>query len=148
MKKYQTIIGATPFGPDLLAGLGSSLGSDVQGFTAAPVSLADETPDDAGDGAAETVASEWRVFVIPAELHGQRLDRALADLVPEFSRSYLQQLVGEAAVRLNGQPVLRNAQKVTVGQTGEVELRATPRARPSFPSRWTSWWSMKTRTCW
>ncbi len=36
----------------------------------------------------------------PAQ-HGMRLDRALVDLVPEFSRSYLQQLIELGAVSLN-----------------------------------------------
>ena len=35
---------------------------------------------------------------MPAGLHGERLDRAIAALVPGFSRSYLQQLLEAGAV--------------------------------------------------
>ncbi len=134
MKKNQTIIGATPLGPDLVSGLGSNLDGDGPGAIGAALEgPTGDVADEANDGATQTVPSEWRAFVIPAELHGQRLDRALAALVPEFSRSYLQQLVDEGAVRLNGQPASRNAQKVTVGQAGEVELRATPQSQAFVP---------------
>ena len=134
MKKNQTIIEATPSGPDLEARPGGRLGGDRQGAAGADLgSMPDEGADEAGEGVDQSAASEWRAFVIPAELHGQRLDRALVALVPEFSRSYLQQLVDEGAVRLNGQPASRNAQKVTVGQAGEVELRATPQSQAFVP---------------
>ncbi|MEY3992255.1 MAG: hypothetical protein RIS04_1018, partial [Pseudomonadota bacterium] len=36
--------------------------------------------------------SEIRELRVDASLHGLRLDKALAEGVPEFSRSYLQQL--------------------------------------------------------
>jgi 23S rRNA pseudouridine1911/1915/1917 synthase len=36
---------------------------------------------------------EVRHAVVPETLHGQRIDRVFAQLVPEFSRSYLQQLI-------------------------------------------------------
>ncbi len=131
MKKNQTIIGAGPFGPDLPAALepgpDSSLAGSGEGLAAGvSVAMADEEPG-------EPVASEWRAFTVPVELHGQRLDRALAALVPEFSRSYLQQLLEEGAVRLGGQPATRNAQKVVAGQRGEVELRATPQSQAFVP---------------
>ncbi|MBP6261521.1 MAG: RNA pseudouridine synthase, partial [Chromatiaceae bacterium] len=42
-----------------------------------------------------------------ADLGGQRLDLALAELLPEFSRSRLQQWIEEGRVRINGQPCRR-----------------------------------------
>ncbi len=36
--------------------------------------------------------------------HGTRLDKTLVDLVPEFSRSYLQQLLEQGAVQRIIQP--------------------------------------------
>ena len=49
-------------------------------------SAADSVADDAQeDGAA---LAEERQLAVPAAWHGQRLDRALAALAPEFSRSY------------------------------------------------------------
>ena len=50
----------------------------------------------------------------------------LAQLAPEFSRSHLQQLVEEGAVRLDGKPVTRNATRVRAGGQGTIELRPSP----------------------
>ncbi len=134
MKKNQTIIGATPFGPDLIGEQNSSLVGDGSGLSDEVLhGVSDEATLDGPGDSAEPLASEWRTFIIPAELHGQRLDRALASLVPEFSRSYLQQLVDEGAVRLDGRAASRNAQKVAVGQAGGVELRATPQSQAFVP---------------
>jgi 23S rRNA pseudouridine1911/1915/1917 synthase len=73
--------------------------------------------------------AETRPFVIEAALHGERLDRALAQLVPEFSRSYLQQLIADGAVRLRGLALTKAAHRVRAGEVGEVELRPTPQSQ-------------------
>ena len=80
--------------------------------------------DDAGD-----LESELRPFLVDAAHHGERLDRALAALVPEFSRSYLAQLVEAGAVTLAGKAVTRPAQKVKAGDAGTIELRPTPQSQ-------------------
>lgn len=92
-------------------------------------------PEDPGadDFADPQADSEVRAFTLGPEAHGQRLDRALAALVPEFSRSYLQQLVEAGAVRLGGRPVTRSAHKVRAGDTGQVELRPTPQSQAFVP---------------
>ena len=72
---------------------------------------------------------ELRQAVVDAGLHGQRLDRALALLVPEFSRSYLQQLIDAQAVRLNGLPARKAAARVRVGDAVVVELRPTQQSQ-------------------
>jgi 23S rRNA pseudouridine1911/1915/1917 synthase len=91
-------------------------------------------PEGAIDEAAEAGdESELRAFTIDRAWHGQRLDRALAALVPEFSRSYLQQLIDDGAVRLNGQLAQRSAARVKVGDRGEVELRPTPQSQAFVP---------------
>ena len=59
--------------------------------------LADELPDEVID-LAEGPDLEQRDLVIPTAMHGERLDRALAQLLPEFSRSYSQQLLAEGCV--------------------------------------------------
>jgi len=61
-----------------------------------------ELPDGADheEGAEPSEPSETRSFLIHEAQHGQRLDRALAALVPEFSRSYLQQLIDAGAVEI------------------------------------------------
>ena len=61
----------------------------------------DALPDDGTDpGDEEAHAVEVRQLQVPMDLHTSRLDKALAELVPEFSRSYLQQLLGQGAVQL------------------------------------------------
>ncbi|TFZ03226.1 RluA family pseudouridine synthase [Ramlibacter rhizophilus] len=86
--------------------------------------------DEAADSAAEV---EVRDFTIGAPDHGQRLDRTLAGIVPEFSRSYLQQLIEGGAVQLQGRPCLRSAQRVKAGERGRIELRATPQSQAFVP---------------
>ena len=52
----------------------------------------------------------------------------MAELVPEFSRSYLQQLIEAGAVTLAGR-VPKASQKVRAGEQGQVELRPTPQSQ-------------------
>ena len=86
--------------------------------------------DEAADAGPD---SELRPFTIDASQHGERLDRALALLVPEFSRSYLQQLIDSGAVSLGGKPVSKPSLKVKAGEAGEVELRPTPQSQAFKP---------------
>jgi len=53
--------------------------------------------------------------------------------VPEFSRSYLQQLIDAGAVRLGGLAVTKAALKVRAGDRGEIELRPTPQSQAFQP---------------
>jgi 23S rRNA pseudouridine1911/1915/1917 synthase len=76
---------------------------------------------------------ETRPFVVDRAMHGQRLDRALAHLVPEFSRSYLQQLIEAGAVRIGTAGPLKASQKVKAGDAGEIELRPTPQSQAFQP---------------
>jgi 23S rRNA pseudouridine1911/1915/1917 synthase len=76
---------------------------------------------------------EARPFTIAPALHGKRLDVALTTLAPEFSRSYLQQLIDRGAVSLNGAPALRSSQKVKAGDPGVIELRPTPQSQAFRP---------------
>lgn len=84
------------------------------------------------DGADES-AEELRQGEVPLASHGLRLDKALTEFVSEFSRSYLQQLIDEGAVRLNGQPVGKPSLKVKVGDRLEVCLRPTPQSQAFKP---------------
>lgn len=61
-------------------------------------------------------------------MHGWRIDRALARLIPEFSRSYLQQLMAEGAVQMHGTPVRKPAARIHVGEQLQIELRPTQQA--------------------
>lgn len=73
-------------------------------------------------------AGETRELVVPEALHDLRIDRVLATLVPEFSRSYLQQMLADSAVQLNGRAVVKASLRVSAGARLRVELRPTPQA--------------------
>jgi 23S rRNA pseudouridine1911/1915/1917 synthase len=107
LKQGKFIISAGPPATDAQAGLEDAL---------------DAGPD-----------AELRSFTIDASHHGERLDRALAALVPEFSRSYLQQLIEAGAVSLGGSAATRSSHKVKAGDHGEIELRPTPQSQAFRP---------------
>jgi 23S rRNA pseudouridine1911/1915/1917 synthase len=77
--------------------------------------------------------SEIRDWQIDTALDGSRLDRALAQLIPEFSRSYLQQLIGKGCVRSQGQALTKPSQVVKWGQHGTIELLPTPMSQAFVP---------------
>jgi 23S rRNA pseudouridine1911/1915/1917 synthase len=82
------------------------------------------------EAASELVADcETRACMVSAELHGLRIDRALVQVVPEFSRSYLQQLLENGDVLLNGEPCRKPAHRVRAGDDLHVSLRPTPQSR-------------------
>ncbi|OOG37877.1 RluA family pseudouridine synthase [Polaromonas sp. A23] len=89
--------------------------------------------DDVLEDGEATVETEWREVNVPVESHGARLDRALAAIVPEFSRSYLQQLIDAAAVQLNGVTVTKTSTKVKAGDDLKIELRPTPQSQAFKP---------------
>jgi 23S rRNA pseudouridine1911/1915/1917 synthase len=82
------------------------------------------------DGASPLASqAEQRPLVFAAAQHGMRLDRALVDLVPEFSRNYLQQLIEAGSVLLNGRAIGKPSHKVKVSDVGMIELRPTPQSQ-------------------
>ena len=78
-------------------------------------------------------ASEVRTVVLAAAQHGQRIDRALAETITEFSRSYLQQLLAQGAVQLNGKTVSKPALRVHAGDRVGVEMRPTLQSQAFRP---------------
>lgn len=94
-------------------------------ISADPLALEEEQGQDAEPGP----EAELREFTVEPVHHGERLDRVLAAQLPEFSRSYLQQLIASGAVRLQASPAPRASQKVKAGDTGVVELRPTPQSQ-------------------
>jgi 23S rRNA pseudouridine1911/1915/1917 synthase len=85
------------------------------------------------EGADPAPEAEIRTFAIGPGQHGQRLDRALTELAPEFSRSHLQHLIEDGAVSLAGRPATRPSQKVKAGEAGEISLRPTPQSQAFRP---------------
>ncbi len=84
--------------------------------------LVEEPVDQLVDDGADI---EIRPIQIEASQHGQRLDVALVHLLPEFSRSFLQQLIEAGAVTLAGARATKPSGRVKVGSLGSVELRPT-----------------------
>jgi 23S rRNA pseudouridine1911/1915/1917 synthase len=95
---------------------------------AAPESVPDEAQEE-GDTTAEM---ELRQVTVPASSHGSRLDRALAAIVPEFSRTYLQQLIEAGVVKLGGRGD-QGLDKVKAGDELFIELRPTPQSQAFKP---------------
>ncbi len=67
-------------------------------------------------------------FVVTREQGGERLDKALAGLMPEVSRATIQRWIGEGRVRLNGGSC-RARDSVTEGDHVEVEAGPAPPSR-------------------
>ena len=94
---------------------------------------ADGPEDLFADGADPQQDVELREMPVDAALHGERLDRALALRVAEFSRSYLQQLIASDAVRINGVVVRKSATRLRVGDALRLELRPTQQSQAFVP---------------
>lgn len=76
---------------------------------------------------------EVREIRVAEQLHAQRVDMVLARQLPEFSRSYLQQLIEAGLVRIAGKPVRKPALRVHAGDSVAVELRPTPQTQAFKP---------------
>ena len=90
----------------------------------------DEDLDESVEAAAE---AEQRTWEVGAAQHGLRLDRALAELIPEFSRSYLQQLIEAGVVTSQGVALTKPSQRLKFGEHGVIELRPTPQSQAFKP---------------
>lgn len=74
-------------------------------------------------------APERRETVVPPDLHGSRVDKALVAMAGEFSRSHLQTLIEQGHVAIDDQPVASASRKVLAGQRLRVDLVPTPESR-------------------
>ena len=94
---------------------------------AASMNSATETALELDDEALDTAASsteefEVRTHALGAPAHGQRLDKLLATLVPEFSRNHLQGLIEQGEVTLDGVSSQSVSRKARAGQVLVVRL--------------------------
>lgn len=89
--------------------------------------------DAAEDSPELEVTAEVRQCPVGPELHGQRLDLALVAIAPEFSRSYLKQLIESEAVQVNGIGLAKPSARVKLGDILVVELRPTPQTQAFRP---------------
>ena len=90
------------------------------------------SPDEEG-GADPEVGTELLEFVVPLTDHGARLDKCLAGQAAGLSRSYLQQLMGESCVRVNGRFVTKPSTAVKAGDVCQVDVKPTEQARSFVP---------------
>ena len=84
----------------------------------------------AQDAADANEAAPWddpelRRAEVSAPLHGQRLDKVLVALAPEFSRNHLQSLIEAGHVRVDGQVCDSSSRKLVLGQSVEFDLVPT-----------------------
>jgi 23S rRNA pseudouridine1911/1915/1917 synthase len=70
--------------------------------------------------------SQLHAFTAGHEHHGQRLDRVLAQLLPDSSRSFLQQLIDSADVKVDGVAATKAAGKIKAGSVLSIQLRPLP----------------------
>jgi 23S rRNA pseudouridine1911/1915/1917 synthase len=69
-----------------------------------------------------------RSLQVPVHLAGERLDRALVELLEgSLSRTRIQELIQDGGVRIDGAPAERPAQALEAGQ--RIELLEVPRSR-------------------
>jgi 23S rRNA pseudouridine1911/1915/1917 synthase len=85
--------------------------------------------DDFEPEAEESRDAERRGAEVDAAGHGERLDRWLTGLAPEFSRNHLQSLIERGCVVADGKPLTKAAHKLRAGQRVEIELQPTDESR-------------------
>ena len=78
-------------------------------------------------------APERRTLQVGAGLHGQRVDRVLVHIAPEFSRNHLQGLLGRGHVWVDGVVARLASRRVHAGQRVAIELVATEESRAFMP---------------
>jgi 23S rRNA pseudouridine1911/1915/1917 synthase len=89
--------------------------------------------EEAEGGEVEAAAAELREITVPPAQHGLRVDKVLAECVSEFSRSYLQQLLAQGAVSLNGRELGKPSTKVAAGDRLVLEMRPTQQSMAFQP---------------
>ena len=80
---------------------------------------ADQRPDEVEPG---DETSEIRAHAVTLEQHGERLDKLLTSIAPEFSRAHLQGLVADGRVQVEGKVSSTSSLKVKAGWRLQVEL--------------------------
>ena len=95
--------------------------------------VAGDLPADESESLDDEAGSELRSLLVGSAQHAERLDRALVELVPEFSRSYLQQLLAQGLVSLNGKPAPKASARVKAGDQLVLEMRPTLQSQAFRP---------------
>jgi 23S rRNA pseudouridine1911/1915/1917 synthase len=105
----------------------------------AAVSSIDDELDEASlmepsDGSPDAAhLTREHVFTTDHEHHGERLDRVLSQLLPDSSRSFLQQLIDSGDVIVNGTSATKAAARLKAGQQLIVRQRPLPQDTAFHP---------------
>lgn len=114
------------------SGAGAGIGPDEKpGLPASPGAHASAEADEDVEGAESDAPAELEIrdFIVSTGQHLIRVDKVLSDLVPEFSRNYLQQLQAAGAVAINGREVVKPSAKVSAGDSLRIEMRPTQQSQ-------------------
>jgi 23S rRNA pseudouridine1911/1915/1917 synthase len=90
-------------------------------------------PFDAADTEDTDAAPEVRSATVSPAQHGQRLDKVLVALAPEFSRSHVQQLIESGHAQVQGSAVTLAARRVRAGEAISLALVPTDESRAFRP---------------
>jgi 23S rRNA pseudouridine1911/1915/1917 synthase len=85
-------------------------------------------PEDDSAAEPDALEPERREWPVDASAHGQRIDKLLASLAGEFSRSHLQGVIARGHVALDGVAVTTASRRVKAGQRLQVTLWPTAQA--------------------
>jgi 23S rRNA pseudouridine1911/1915/1917 synthase len=94
---------------------------------------ADGTADDTEFETPEAAQPERRKVTASPAMHGQRLDKAVVAMAPEFSRTHLQGLIEQGHVSVDAVVARSAARKVLAGQELVVDLVPTAESRAFRP---------------
>jgi 23S rRNA pseudouridine1911/1915/1917 synthase len=100
----------------------------------APMVMSSTPSEGDGDDIDDPVV-ERRESTVAAGAHGERLDKVVVAMVPEFSRNHLQHLIKGSWVKVDGAVVATPAQRVRAGQHLAVVLQPTAESRAYLPER-------------
>jgi 23S rRNA pseudouridine1911/1915/1917 synthase len=78
-------------------------------------------------------STETRLHTVTAAQSDTRYDRVVALAVPEFSRSYLQQLIEQSFVTLNGVIATKSSKHLRAGDELVIQLRPTEQSQAYVP---------------
>jgi 23S rRNA pseudouridine1911/1915/1917 synthase len=89
--------------------------------------------DDNAPAEPDALEPERREWLLDERAHQQRIDKTLAMLASEFSRSHLQDVIAQGHVRLDGAAVTTPSRRVRAGQRLHVTLWPTAQALAFTP---------------
>ena len=130
VKKSSLIISSAPEGSVTAPSDSQSSAQGRRRNTAALGSTDAAELEDVQDAGPQLELREW---VVPASQHGERMDKTLVAGAAEFSRSYLQQLVQDGAVEVNGVVSAKASSRVRAGDRICIALHPTPQSHAFQP---------------